>query len=84
MPKRSGAESGAGGGSSHRGGAGHAGAGAQSGAGNSKKNPVGRKKSSSGPKKSLTAAGARPAACRSVSRPFHAKDPVHLVFASCD
>ena len=48
MPKRSGAESGAGGGSSHRGGAGHAGAGAQSGAGNNKKNPVGRKKSTSG------------------------------------
>src|SRR5436309_1233788 len=44
MPKRSGVESGAGGGSSHRGGAGHAGAGAQSGAGNSKKTKVGGRK----------------------------------------
>jgi len=51
MPKRSGAESGAGGSSSHRGGAGHAGAGAQSGAGNSKKGGAGAKKSTSGPKK---------------------------------
>ena len=51
MPKRSGVESGAGGASSHRGGAGPAGAGAQSGAGNSKKKNVGRKKSTSGPKK---------------------------------
>jgi hypothetical protein len=51
MPKRSGAESGAGGGSSHRGGAGPAGAGAQSGAGNSKKTKGGRKTSTSGPKK---------------------------------
>jgi hypothetical protein len=39
MPKRSGAESGAGGGRSHRGGAGHAGAVAQSGAGKGKTEP---------------------------------------------
>jgi hypothetical protein len=45
MPKRSGAESMAGGSGSHRGGAGRAGAGAQSGAGDSKKNQGGRKKS---------------------------------------
>lgn len=51
MPLRSGAESGAGSGGSRRGGAGHAGAGAQSGAGDTKKKPVGRKKSTSGPKK---------------------------------
>jgi hypothetical protein len=51
MPKRSGAESGAGGSGSRRGGAGRAGAGAQSGAGNSKKNPVSGKKSATKPQK---------------------------------
>jgi hypothetical protein len=50
MPKRGGAESGAGGASSHRGGAGDAGAGAQSGPGNSKKQTTG-KRSTSGPQK---------------------------------
>ena len=44
MAKRSGAESGAGGASSHRGGAGFAGAGSQSGAGTSKKIQPGMKK----------------------------------------